>query len=834
MKARHKSHSPSSPPSDLTGDEIDYIERSSRFFEWLGGWSYDHRWIVVSLCTLLFGLCAYLAKDVRFDNSFEAYFDSDDPVYAAYLQYREDFGSDETSFIVYEAPDYRYGPWNIEVMAKIKSLTEALESEVPFVKEVTSLANVEFMDPVPDGIRIYELLEDFPDSQAELLAMRDKMLGKPMYVGGLLTADAAYGGIIIEMEKSSIDPLDEIRLDPEGGNAIENLYPQVSDDAIEAILSRPDYEGIRFYHTGDVPLNSTLNKLNKKESGVLLGISFAVVGALLYYFFRSVVGVVGPLAVISLSLLTAMAAVGVLGWKLDIMVGMLPTLLTAVGVADSVHIIAEFRSYYAALGDRREAVRKTLYLVGTPCLLTSLTTAAGFAAMSIAPIKAISRFGIYSSVGVIAAFFLSVTLLMVFLFFGRAKREGAASERELIRAKGGERFQRALAAVAGFDIRHRKAILAVSALLFAGSVAGIAQLRIDSNFMNEYSERVPVKIATEIADRTMGGSLNMSYLFDSGVQEGVKNPAFLRDIEKLQAQAELRDYAVGKTYSIVDIIKDINQTFHEGDPAYYVLPDNRELIAQYLLLYEMSGGEEIEEYLSGDYSRATLELRTKLVDSSKIGQLVDELDAYLEQDPLEASTLEITGMGALWLQLETYIMDSQVRGFLLAFSAIALMLCVLFRSVKVGLIAMVPNLAPVVLTLGGMGWFDYPLDYVRLLIAPVAIGIAVDDTIHHLTRLRHDFAATGSYEQALYKSMSGVGRALFITSAALVLGFLVFLFSVMDSRALFGVLLATTITLALLADFFLMPALVMTLKPFGPERSGHEREAGPLSTRELP
>jgi predicted RND superfamily exporter protein len=198
--------------------------------------------------------------------------------------------------------------------------------------------------------------------------------------------------------------------------------------------------------------------------------------------------------------------------------------------------------------------------------------------------------------------------------------------------------------------------------------------------------------------------------------------------------------------------------------------------------------------------------------------MAEELDHYLERHPLQASTVSATGIGSLWLELMNYITQSQIRGFGLAFAAIATMMCLLFRSIRIGLLTMLPNLLPAALILGVMGWLQIPLDYVKLLIAPVAIGISVDDTIHHVTRYRHEFLRSGDYREALFASMTDVGRALFITSAALVLGFLVFLFSVMDSQTTFGVLLASTIVVALAADFFLMPALVMTFKPFGPEQ----------------
>jgi len=233
----------------------------------------------------------------------------------------------------------------------------------------------------------------------------------------------------------------------------------------------------------------------------------------------------------------------------------------------------------------------------------------------------------------------------------------------------------------------------------------------------------------------------------------------------------------------------------------------------------MSGGDEAEEYVSTDYSRASLVVRTKMVETSRIAELEDALHHSLDAEPLAEADVQLTGIGALWLRLVEYITQSQIRGIILAFTVISAMMCFIFKSIRIGMLSMIPNVAPVLLTLGGMGWAGMPLDYTRLLISTVAIGIAVDDTIHLTTRFRQAFQESGNYEQALLASMQDVGRALFMTSTILIAGFLVNVASVMNSQAAFGLLLAATILVALLADFLLMPALVLVFKPFGPERS---------------
>ncbi|MEM8606087.1 MAG: MMPL family transporter [Myxococcota bacterium] len=796
----------------------DAIGGLSRSFEAFASWSYDHRWIVLVASFVVWGIGGYFAYGARVDNSFEAFFDTDDPTYLSYQQFREDFESDEIAYIVYRAKE---GPWDLDLMSKIEELTDALDAEVPFVKEVTSLSNAEFMEGAPpDDIIVYDLLADFPGNQEELHVIRDKVMKKPFYVDGLVSKDAKLGAIIVDMSRSAIGSIDEIRFDPEGGDGLGNLYPQVSFDKIEEILARPEYSGIDFFHSGDVAINATYNRVFVEEDlPLLLSLVMLVIALSLAIVFRRVVAVVGPFMVVAFATAVSLAVIGAMGWRIDFMFGLMPTLLITVGIADSVHILSEFTIYRRRLGNRREAIRRTLYLVGPPCLLTSLTTAAGFLSLSFSPVKSVAHLALYSAAGVIAAFLASVSILVAFLSFGRDESTGESDEQNVARAKGSSRFVSVLRGLASFVIRFRTPVLVAFGFTFIASVWGMFRLHVDSNFLTEFSERVPVRQTTMYVDDHMSGTWSFIYLFDSGEPDGIKNPEVLREIERVQREAEKQDL-VTKTYSVVDLIKDINQSFHNGDPAYYRIPDSRELIAQYLLVYELSGGEEVKDYVSMDYARATLELRCKQAETSRIQGIVDNIDSYLDSVPLEAATTTKTGVGALWLKFVDYITWSQVQGALLALSVVSLMMIVVFRSVKIGLISMVPNLSPVLLILGGMGWTGTPLDYYRLLIAPIAIGIAVDDTIHLVTRYHHEFLRLRDYEKALYASMEDVGRALFVTSAILVVGFLMNLFSLMDSQKSFGLLLAIAIGTALLADFLLMPALILWLKPFGPESGG--------------
>lgn len=804
------------------GGDSAIVDRLSGVFARIAGWCFDHRWLVSGVCLALFAGSIALGSRIEQDASYEAYFDEDDTTYQAYEAYREDFGSDEIAYVGFELPGVEYGPWNIEAMGALVELTRALEDEVPFVYSVTSLANAELTIGSEDGIEITRIRDAMPLTQEALLELREVVLGKPLLVGGIINEAADFGAILIKMDRSSPDPPEELIWDPEKGDDLENMYPQVTDAKIAEILARPEFEDFEFYTSGDVPINAYFNRILFVEPVFLMIIGLVVISAILLVSFRSWVSVVTPTLVLLLTVSMTVAMMVLCDFKIDLSFSSTPTLLMAIGVAHSVHILCEFRSRFRALRDRRKALVRTIYLVGVPCMLTSVTTAVGFASMSFVPIKSIARGAIYQSFGVIVAFVLSLTLLMSLLSFGPREPRRAGDKASSRQTAGERRAQMKawLAWVARFNMAHRSALIVGFSIFLLVAGMGASRVVVDSNSLNDFWEDAPIRQATIRVDDEMGGVTNLVYLFDGGRADAIKDPAVLREIDRLESLANEESGLVRKTYSIVDIVKDLNQAFHEGDPAYHRIPETREAVAQLLLLYEASGGDEVEEYVSSDYRHANLELRLRLAPTAEMARLIARLDASLAAKPLETSTVSLTGIGALWLKLLDFIVSSQIQGFSIAFTTITLMMIGLFRSVKIGLISMIPNLAPVFLALGAMGWFGIALDYNKVMVAAIALGISVDDTIHLMTRFHHEFGIHKNYEKALREALCDVGRALLITSLALVLGFLVLVFSELRSQAYFGLLLSGALITALIADLFFMPSLVLWLKPFGPEGEG--------------
>ena len=786
-----------------------------RFFVRMARFSIKHPWLIILSAIILLAVGFVGAGKVQQDNSLDSYFNESDQSFANYKNYIEEFSSDEVIYLLYAAPEKEHGPFDMEVMKKIDHLSKALEGEIPFMRKVTSLSNVEFMQADGDDVIIQAMLEDFPETQEELLRYRDIALSKPLYVDTLISKDAKYAGLIVEMTRTSTDPLEKLRLDPEGGDGLDNLYPQAPNNKLEEILARPEYQGITFWASGDVPMNATYNEVINDDIGKMgLANILILIPLCMLFVQKRLLGAFAPVSVVLLSLVLIVGLMGWVGWSINLFFMMIPALIIAVGVAQAIHVILAWQQQQET-GDPETALVRAIAKVGTPCLLAAVTTSIGFLGMSVSELRAISELAYYTAFGIMCTFILSITLLVALASFGKNKKVKQAPKPTTQKPT---RMVNFTSATSRFNHANSGLILVFSAIILALSAVGISKLKIDFNFLTEFKPSNQWRINTEKLNEEMGGLLSVVYVFDTEKAGGIKNPELLKQIDQAQALAKTMP-VVENTISVADILKELNQAFHGGDKSWYKLPDSQTELAQLLLVYEVSGGSEIEDVLNFDRSKTAIQFRLKMAPASEVRAFIQAMDAHFEQNPVSSAKVEVSGIGLLWVVMADYISETQIKGYAIVFGLIALLMMVAFGSIKIGLLGMIPNLFPIVIVLGLMGWLDWHLDYMRLLMATIAIGIAVDDTIHMLSRIRSEFAATGSYKKAIDNSLATVGPALIATTVILVTAFLTFLMSGMAVMASFGILLACAITAALLADLYLLPAIILKLKPFGAEKA---------------
>lgn len=779
-----------------------------RAFAHIAAWCARQRWVVFAITVVFAGVGLYFAMQARTDTGMSTFFDANDPTFEYYQSYQREFNPDEIIYLLYRAPGTEYGPFDLKAMRTIAKLTETLEREMPFVRKVTSLANVEFVKATDDLIVIHDLVFDEPYTQADLVKLREIALSKPLYLNNLIDPTGEYGAVVVDMTRNSTEELEELKLDPDAGDGAENLYPYASSYKLSEILAREEFSTLEVWRSGDVPFLSDYNDLIRIETPLITLMTFALIALLsLLLFPTRLAGLLGPLAVVLLAIIATVGFMGFMQYHLGLLFMMVPTLICAIGVSQCVHIMLAHRR--AAAGAAGDPVEAAIREVGVACFLAALTTAIGFLGMSTSALRSISELGVYSAFGVMLSFVFAVTLMVSFAALRKRKPTVMAKARIT-------NFDGLLRWVVAANRDATKLVLGISAIALVTATYGILKLKVDYNFIDELKPHVEIRKHIEKAESVMGGWVSAVYVFDTREPEGIVNAELLHFIEDFAGYAESHAQ-VKKTQHVVEIIKDLNQAFHADDPAWYRLPDDRETLAQLLFLYQMSGGEEINDFINFDSSQTTVQLRIKLDDASKINRVITALDEYIDEQSPAGFEVRKSGIGVLWIKITGYIASSQLQGYAIVFSLIFVFMWVAFGSFKVAALAMIANLTPIALILGFMGFIEMKLDYFRLLLATIAIGIAVDDTIHLVMAYRSEFRRQGNYGTALASAMSSVGPALITTTLILVGAFLSYLISELAVLSSFGILLAGAVFFALIADLFLLPALILRFKPFGPE-----------------
>jgi predicted RND superfamily exporter protein len=547
-------------------------------------------------------------------------------------------------------------------------------------------------------------------------------------------------------------------------------------------------------------------------------VSAMILCVFLYFTFRSSLGLYVPQFTVITSVLLLLALMSLCGQEIDLISNIIPSLLLVYGIADSIHLI---HRYYEELGQglsRREALIVVIRRMGVACFMTSFTTAVGFFSLTTATIRIIKNFGLFAGTGIFFAYLATIVLIPILLSFH-------PSPTHRMRKNTGEGvIEKALALVGRANERFPKTLIVLGLLLFAGS--GLLCLRVDmeSFILEELAEDNPIVRANHILDREMAGIFPYQVQIASGEEGGALEPDFLRRVDRLESFIGSQPW-IRKTFSIVTLLKEMNQAMHEGDPAYYRVPETRQLVAQYLLLYNLSGDpEDLDVLLTPDGSYVRLACQGIDMGTSSFFELkrrTEEKAATLFDPP---ASYHVTGRSLLANRALDNIVRDMFVSFLSAFGIIFLAVTILYRSVKAGLITMLPNIIPLVVTLGFMGIFGITLRVSTVVAFAICLGMAVDDTIHYLTRFREELDRTGDYVESMYTTLQTAGRAIVLTTGMLISGFLVFLSSSFKATHDFGLLASVALTSSLLGSLVFLPAALNTLKPWRVEdRQRNER-----------
>jgi len=789
-------------------------------FEVLADGLWRFRFAAVALTIVLTAALASGVAKLTIDTSNEAFLHQDDPTLLRYLDFKAQFGRDDIIIIGVE-PNDLFSPGSLE---KLKALHDELAERIPNLDDLTSMVNARNTRGEGDSLIVEDLLERWPRTATDLKALEARVMANPLYINGLVSADAALTALIIEISAFAGDGGggtdealtgfdDEGAADKAPGEARallsneQNFAVVATAKKIVARHSAPDF---RLYMGGALTVMEELKAALKSDMALFLRLAVLTIGICLLIMFRRISGVVLPLVVVGLSLVSTLGIMGHAGIAVTIPMIILPSFLLAVGVGAAVHILAMFFRRLNEQGDKPAALRYALGHSGLAIVMTSLTTAAGLASFSGAEVAPIAHLGIFAAVGVLLALIYTLILLPALLALIPIKAKPAAD------ARSAPRFDAFLDGVVAFSTGHAKAIVAASIILIVGAVASAALLQFSHDVFSWLPKEWTVYKATKKLDHDLRGSITVEVLVDTRRENGLYDRDLLRALEGLGSEFEAYDrdgLFVGKVTSVVDILKEIHQALHDNQSKYYAVPDNQRLIPQEFLLFENTGSDDLETVIDSRFQVARVSIRVPWRDTLAYVPLLREVEDRFKEVLGERAKVTLTGTMSLFSRTLHAAIRSMAASYAIAFAAITVLMMLLIGNLRIGLVAMLPNLAPIAVAMGFMWWANLPLNLFTMLVGSIAIGLAVDDTIHFMHNFRRYYDQTGDVPEAVRRTLHTTGRAMLVTSIVLAIGFFIFTQAALNNLIDFGILTGAAIVLALIADFVLAPALMMLVHP---------------------
>lgn len=797
-------------------------------FERWGRWVCRHPVVVLLAAAVAIGALGVQIPRIVLDTTTEGFLREDDPILRVYDEFRARFGRDDAIILAIEAPDVVAPAF----LATLKGFHEQLERDVPYLKEITSLLNARWTRGEDDRLIVEDLVAQWPESPEDFAALRAKVLSNPLYVNLLVSEDLRLTTVQIDLETYVREGADA-----EGKPVLRYLHGDEIRQVVHAIqgaIARHDAEGFRVHATGTPWLSDRMAYYTGTDFARLTGAAIVVMAVILYVVFGTVTGVVLPLMVVVGSVIATLGLLPLLGLPYQQPTQIVPVSLLAIGLGDSIHVLSIYYQRRVRGIAKAEAIAGALGHTGIAVVMTSVTTAAAMMSFLSAALAPIANIGVLVPAGVIIALVLTLTLLPAALTLAPERR--APRPRRSLAL-----LERAIVTAGTAAARNPVPVVAAAVLVIAASLVAATALRFSHNPLKWFPADDPMRIATETLNRELGGVMNAEVLFETGREDGVKSPALLRALDDItrtnqgyslhidDAVVGRQNLKIAKTVSIVDLLKEVNKSLNENRDEAYALPDTRELVAQELLLFELSGSDDLEDLADYRYETARMILRVPWADATVYGGFLDGLLSEHRRRVGDEATVVSTGMLPLLFRTLTAVIHSMGRSYVLAFLAVTPLMMLLLGSARLGLLAMVPNLLPIIVVLGLMGALGLPLDLFSLLTGSIVLGLAVDDTIHFTSGFGRDLAETGDAIGAVQRTLQTTGQAMFFTTLILCCGFGVFGFAYMRNGVVFGSVTAVALSIALLADVVVSPALFVLAGPKGAPQAG--KKIRPSSAR---
>ncbi len=763
-----------------------------------------YRIVFLVFIGLLTGLFGHYAIKAKTDNSIEVWLKSNDPKLDYYYEFIDKFGDDEFLIIAIDGDDLFAGK-TLKLINNIATRLEGIEG----IRSVISLAGV-YKEKLSAPFFKEILKRNKTRSAIEIF--KEKILGDPMYVNNVISRDGETTSIIATVKKGSPEARKE--LVKETREILRAVGTENNNKQTQPLIKEGTGEDNdpqkEFYLAGPSIVNTELDRMSQKDMRTFTPVMFAVALVILVVLFNNITGVLIPAITISINILWTVGLFVIFGNKMNMVSGMLIPLIFIVSLATTVHILNRFYLEVNLTGDRRESILKTVKHICVPCFLTCVTTSIGFLSLIVSDVTPVKTTGIFMAAGIMMSLFVCITIVpgMLSFFPGWMSRPFMNIQKD--HGAINKEFRGPYGFIGRFVKNNTIYIFALSLVFVGVAIYGITKTDAESSIFESFPECSEITKATEHIEKNLMGLIPMDIVVDAKKVGGVFQPDVLVKMEELQ------DYLkeipeVTKSVSVADYVKYLNMLLYKDASDSKVITKDKAI--DYVKLASLHGDNIVKSLYTKDYNEGRVSVRMTNVGSARYEAIVNDIEEFIKvKFPLSVGCA-ITGIVPLLMDMQGYLIESQIKTFALAFALVFISIALLLKSARIGMMSMIPNLIPIAITLGVMGYMGINLDVATIMIASVAIGISVDDTIHFLYRFKEEFKKDSDHYLAIQRTLSGVGRALIFTTVVATCGFLIFCLSNFKAIQYFGLLTGITMVSAIIADLFILPSCILLFKP---------------------
>ncbi|RKZ47001.1 MAG: hypothetical protein DRQ48_05140 [Gammaproteobacteria bacterium] len=753
-----------------------------------GKWVLQYRWPIIILSLVFVALTATGGKNIYFTTSYRVFFSEDNPQLLEFETLENIYVQNDNVLFIIEPASGKV--FTRETLSAVEYLTERAW-QTPYSNRVDSITNFQYTEAEEDDLIVRDLIEGASSySEEQLLQAKEITLNEPLLFNRLISDRAHVTGINVNVQLPRINEAIET---PEVVNFSRALAREV-----EAA-----YPGIKVRLTGMVMMNNAFSESAKADVASLVPISFAVMLLLLAVLVGGITGTLCTVLVIACSIVVAMGVGGYIGFPISPPSATFPTIILTIAIANCVHILVTFLHDMRLGMSKNDALIESLRINLQPVFLASLTTAIGFLMMNFSDVPPFRHLGNFVAIGVVTSFIMSVTFLPALISLLPVRVKENKDDHDRLMEKFGD-----------FVVRRRSFLFWGMCALILILLTGLPRNDLNDVFVHYFDETIDFRVDSDFSTDNLTGIYNIEYSLNSGEPGGISNPGYLHDVDAFadwfRQQPEILHV---NTYS--DITKRLNKNMHGDDQAMYKIPDERNLAAQYLLLYEMSlpYGLDLNNQINIDKSAIRLTATLETLSSNELISIEERAEAWLHNNAPHIKSGHGTGTSIMFAHIGKRNIISMLYATTLALVLISLVLIVALRSVKIGLISLIPNLAPAAMAFGLWGYMVGEIGLSLSVVSTMTLGIVVDDTVHFLSKyLRARREKHLDPEDAVRYAFTTVGRALTITSVVLVAGFLVLATSAFQLNSGMGLVTAIVIALALVADFLFLPPLLIKIE----------------------